>query len=60
MKTTFLEATKLDKIFGRSDVGVGAIADATKWGMGQLKLKAPPRFNGKRPKVWVWLVDIQR
>ena len=58
MKAAFPKVVDHDEVLSGGDVGEGAIASAAKQGMGQMKMEAPPRFNGKRPKVREWLVDI--
>ena len=60
MKVAFPKVVDHDETLGGGDVGEGAIASAAERGMGQMKLEAPPRFNGKRPRVREWLVDIRR
>ena len=59
MKTAFPKAIDCDETLGGGDVGEGATIGVAKQGMGQMKLEAPPRFNGKRPKVHEWLIDIR-
>ena len=60
MKAAFPKVVDHDETRGGGDVGGGAVAGAAEQGMGQMKLEAPPRFNGKRPRVREWLVDIRR
>ena len=60
MKTTFPGVVDHEETVGEGDVGEGAIANAIERGMGRMKLEAPPRFKGKRPRVCEWLVNIWR
>ena len=60
MKATFPKVVDHDETLGGGDVGESAVAGVAERGMGQMKLEAPSRFNGKRPRLWEWLVDIWR
>ena len=59
MKAAFPKVVDHDETLGGGNVGEGAVAGAAERSMGQMKLEAPPCLNGKRPRVWEWLVDIQ-
>ena len=60
MEAAFPKVVDDDETLGGGDVGEGAVDGAAEQGTGQMKLEAPPRFNGKRPRVREWLVDIRR